>query len=82
MKTILRVVLGPFRRDTRGQDLSEYCLLVALVALVALAVFVHASGGIESIWSNTNTTLANGSPSDTSGSSHPATASTPAGAGH
>ena len=81
MRTILRIVLGPFRRDTRGQDISEYCLLVAFIALIGLAIFVHASGGIESIWNSTNTTLANGSHSSTSGG-QPATASTPAGTGH
>ena len=44
----------------QGQDLAEYCLLTALVALIALGIFYRAAGGIDGIWGAANTTLASG----------------------
>jgi Flp pilus assembly pilin Flp len=44
-------------RDDRGQDLSEYCLLMALISLIALGIFIHFSGGVQSIWSNSGAAL-------------------------
>ena len=49
-----------FLRNELAQDLAEYCLLTALVALIALGIFWRMSGGIENLWGNTNTALANG----------------------
>jgi Flp pilus assembly pilin Flp len=40
-----------------GQDLSEYCLLLALVILVAVGIFVKVSGGAQSLWTSANSTL-------------------------
>ena len=54
---MFRTMLGIFRRRDQGQDLSEYCLLTALIALIALGIFYHVSGGIEGLWSTTDTTL-------------------------
>jgi Flp pilus assembly pilin Flp len=53
-------ILGVFRRSDHGQDLAEYCLLTALVALIALGIFYHVSGGIQEMWSTAGTTLAAG----------------------
>lgn len=39
-----------FLRGDDGQDLAEYCLLTALVALVAAGILFHVSGGLESLW--------------------------------
>ena len=47
-----------FLRRSEGQDLSEYCLLTALLALIALGIFWHVSGGMQALWSNGNSTLA------------------------
>ena len=44
-------------RSDLGQDLAEYCLLTALVALVAAGIFVYASGGIGAVWNNSNSSL-------------------------
>ncbi|MDR3703594.1 MAG: hypothetical protein P4L56_28350 [Candidatus Sulfopaludibacter sp.] len=41
-----------------GQDLAEYCLLTALLALIALGIIVHVSGGLQGIWGSANSTLA------------------------
>jgi Flp pilus assembly pilin Flp len=46
--------------DDHGQDLSDYCLLTALVALIALGVFIHLSGGIQNLWNIGNGTLVSG----------------------
>jgi Flp pilus assembly pilin Flp len=44
----------------RGQDLAEYCLLTALVALLAVAVLIHMSGGMQALWDGANTQLVAG----------------------
>lgn len=83
---MLRSILGFFRGDDRGQDVAEYCLMTALIALIALGIFYHASGGMQNMWTSANTTLVAGN--SASGASHAggaggageATASTPAGA--
>jgi Flp pilus assembly pilin Flp len=54
---MLRAMFGIFRGRDQGQDLSEYCLLTALIALVALGIFYHVSGGFQGLWSTSNTTL-------------------------
>ncbi len=53
---MFRVISDFFRRE-EGQDLAEYCLLTALVALVAGAILFHISGGMSSIWSIGNQNL-------------------------
>ena len=49
------------RNDEKGQDLSEYCLLTALVALIGLGLFLYVTGGVKNLWTTANTTLATGS---------------------
>ncbi|MBZ5577603.1 MAG: Flp family type IVb pilin [Acidobacteriia bacterium] len=44
--------------DEQGQDLIEYTLLMAFVALASAALFLGAGGSIQGIWSVTNTQLA------------------------
>jgi len=46
-------------RDDNGQDLIEYTLLLAFVALASAALFISAGGSINSIWSVANTQLTN-----------------------
>jgi Flp pilus assembly pilin Flp len=57
-------VLESFKRED-GQDLSEYCLLMALIALVALGIVIHVSGGVQNLWTVANTSLGNASTSST-----------------
>ncbi|HMD71793.1 MAG TPA: hypothetical protein VKF41_10645 [Bryobacteraceae bacterium] len=57
---MLRTILKFLRKDERGQDLAEYCLLTALLALVALGIIYHAAGGIDGIWGSVNTSVASG----------------------
>jgi len=53
--------------NDRGQDLAEYCLLMAFVALVALGIIIHASGGIQAVWTSANTTMAAHAPAAAAG---------------
>jgi len=43
--------------DEQGQDLIEYTLLLAFVALASAALFIGAGGSIKSIWTTTNSQL-------------------------
>ena len=68
-----------FRKSECGQDLSEYCLITAFVALAALGIFIHLSGGVQNIWGSAGATLATTSASITpSGGATPTTTSAPA----
>ena len=51
-----KVMIALLREDS-GQDLVEYSLLLAFVALASAALFVGAGGSIAGIWSQTNTQL-------------------------
>jgi Flp pilus assembly pilin Flp len=46
-----------FLLDDQGQDLIEYTLLMAFVALASAALFIGAGGSISGIWSTTNSQL-------------------------
>ncbi len=41
-------------KDEQGQDLIEYTLLLAFVALASAALFIGAGGSINAIWTTTN----------------------------
>ena len=61
MKHILNFV-----RDEQGQDLIEYTLLLAFVALASAALFISAGGSINTIWSAANTKLSSAAASASS----------------
>jgi len=46
-----------FWNDEQGQDLIEYTLMLAFVALASAALFSTAGSSINVIWSNTNSQL-------------------------
>ncbi len=43
-------LLKNFLRDEQAQDLVEYTLLLAFVALASAALFIGAGGSVSSIW--------------------------------
>jgi Flp pilus assembly pilin Flp len=49
--------LRNFWKDEQGQDLIEYTLLMAFVALASAALFLGAGGQIKNIWVSTNNQL-------------------------
>ena len=50
--------LRNFWNDEQGQDLIEYTLLLAFVALASAALFIGAGGSVKGIWNVTNSQLA------------------------
>jgi len=48
-----------FVKDEQGQDLIEYTLLMAFIALASAAIFVNAGKSVSSIWSSASTQLSN-----------------------
>jgi Flp pilus assembly pilin Flp len=74
MSTLWRF-LKTLHSEDRGQDLAEYCLLTALVALVGLGILIRLSGGMQALWGGANISLTAGSAAV---SAAPAAASTPA----
>lgn len=57
MKTILK----NFLRDESGQDLIEYTLLMAFVALASASLFLSAGNSVSTIWQSGSTQLSNAS---------------------
>jgi Flp pilus assembly pilin Flp len=53
----LMAVLKNFWQDERGQDLIEYTLLMAFVALGAASLFIGGGRSIKGIWTTTNSQL-------------------------
>jgi Flp pilus assembly pilin Flp len=49
--------LRNFWSDTQGQDLIEYTLLMAFVALASAALFLGAGNSIVGIWTAANSQL-------------------------
>lgn len=54
----MKTMLYNFLRDEQGQDLIEYTLLMAFVALASAALFISAGGSVKGIWTATNVQLA------------------------
>jgi Flp pilus assembly pilin Flp len=47
-----------FCKDEQGQDLIEYTLLLAFVALASAALFTSAGSSVSKIWGSASTNLA------------------------
>jgi len=43
-----------FWSDDQGQDMIEYCLMLAFIALASAALYTSAGGSVNTIWSNAN----------------------------
>jgi Flp pilus assembly pilin Flp len=54
----MRQLFHQLLRDDHGQDLIEYTLLMAFVALASAALFLGAGGSIQGIWSVSNSQMA------------------------
>ena len=58
--------LKQFLRDEEGQDLIEYTLLLAFVALASATLFTKAGGSVKTIWTAASTNLVNAATAATS----------------
>jgi Flp pilus assembly pilin Flp len=46
-----------FVKEENGQDLIEYTLLMAFIALASAAIFINAGSSVSKIWSNASNQL-------------------------
>lgn len=53
----MKTFMMNFVKDEQGQDLIEYTLLLAFVALASAALFMNAGTSVQGIWSVTSTKL-------------------------
>ena len=53
----MKVFMNGLLKEDSGQDLIEYTLLMAFVALASAALFIGAGGSIKGIWTAVNTQL-------------------------
>ncbi len=52
-------MIRAFFKEEDGQDLVEYSLLLAFIALAAIAVLSAVRTSVSTIWSKINSTLTN-----------------------
>ena len=52
-------LLRQFLQDQQGQDLIEYTLLLAFIALASAAIFINAGLSVNLIWADANQVLNN-----------------------
>ncbi len=52
-------VMNAFWQEEDGQDLVEYSLLLAFIALAAVALLQGAKTSINTLWTSISTALAN-----------------------
>jgi Flp pilus assembly pilin Flp len=57
MNNNLLRLLHAFWNDEQGQDLIEYTLLMAFVALASAALVIGIGGSVSGIWSTSNSQL-------------------------
>jgi Flp pilus assembly pilin Flp len=55
----MKNMIMQFVNDEQGQDLIEYTLLMAFIALASAAVFIGAGKNLNTIWTGANAQLAN-----------------------
>lgn len=54
----MNTLVKQFLQEEQGQDLVEYSLLLAFVALVGVSILTSVQSSIKGIWTTVNTTLA------------------------
>jgi Flp pilus assembly pilin Flp len=54
----MKNMLLNFVQDEQGQDLIEYTLLMAFIALASAAIFIGAGNSVKTIWQSASTNLA------------------------
>ena len=57
---MIKSTLKAFWQEEDGQDMVEYALLLAFVALAGVALLSGVKGSINTIWTSVNTNLSTG----------------------
>jgi Flp pilus assembly pilin Flp len=47
-------LMDSVKKSEQGQDLAEYCLMIAFIALLGLVLFSRTSGGLQAVWGTAN----------------------------
>jgi len=68
MNRLLRQIKKFFGEDL-GQDLVEYSLIMAFVALASAGLFASSGGSVSNIWGQANVTLSNAATSSSNSNS-------------
>jgi len=55
----MRSFMQKFLQDESGQDLIEYTLLLAFVALASASLFLNTGSSVSQIWGSASTQLSN-----------------------
>ena len=55
----MKMSIKNFTTDEQGQDLIEYTLLMAFIALASAAIFINAGSSVNKIWGTASTQLSN-----------------------
>jgi Flp pilus assembly pilin Flp len=58
-KKQMRTLLQRLWQDESGQDLIEYTLLMAFVALASASIFISTGGSVSNIWGTASSQLTN-----------------------
>jgi Flp pilus assembly pilin Flp len=67
VQRMLWKLVGFFRRNDLGQDLAEYCLITALIALISFGIAYKLSGGFQNLWGTADSAMAAASTGASSG---------------
>jgi Flp pilus assembly pilin Flp len=55
----MKTFISNMMHDEQGQDLIEYTLLLAFVALASAALFISSGGSVAAIWGSASSNLSN-----------------------
>ena len=53
----MKQLMAKFLRDESGQDLIEYTLLLAFVALASASLYLSAGNSVQGVWSQASSQL-------------------------
>ena len=54
---MINSILIAFWKEEEGQDLVEYSLLLAFIAIAAVALLTSVKGSINTLWTNVNSSM-------------------------